>query len=135
MFSFAALRDRISGTRKSNTTGANSAIQAGVFGGRTVLVSGVDPTSVSDYVQYHAGDEFHPGSARFVLESTLELPVKAIWGGGSGANQGLLYPVNRWPVWQPPQVWVNLAVPTAGYGGLQAGAFVQQPLIDDTAQG
>lgn len=131
---FPALRPRANA--QNPETGALSRIVAGAFGRGAptgYVFADVDPSSIAPSMAlYHEGDLFTPGAENFVYEPTHELPVHAIWGGGSGVNQGLLFPVNAWPVYQPPQVWADLRIPTAGYGGLQAGAFVGQPLLDDS---
>ena len=91
----------------------------------------VDPrTQAPALYAFHEGELFTPGTGNFVYETNFELPVKTLRGGG-GANQGTPYPINRWPVGFVPQVWSNPTVMIYGLGGLQAGAFVQQPLLDD----
>lgn len=126
--SFPILRPRHSGP---TFTGALSRILSGAMGVGAPVPNGVDPRSVPGLYQFHEGDLFEPGAENYVFEPQNELPVKGIWGAGSGVNQGTFYPAGAWPVFQPPQVWVDLALPTAGLGGLQAGSFALQPLIDD----
>jgi hypothetical protein len=81
---------------------------------------------------YHEGDRFLPGAENYVYEPAFELPLKGIVGQG-GTNQGVKYPDGAWPVFAAaaPLVSYPLAT-TAGLGGLQAGAFVAQPLLDGT---
>lgn len=129
---FPSLRPRVSA---HSGTGGISRILAGVFGagGPTPYNQlDVDPRSVAPMLYaYHEGDVFTPGAENFVFEPMQELPLKGWWGAGSDANQGTPYPVNAWPVFA--SVAPNWSLPTVtrdGYGGLQAGAFVQQPLLD-----
>jgi hypothetical protein len=93
----------------------------------------VDPRAQAPALYaYHEGELFTPGTGNFVFETNFELPVKTLRGGG-GANQGTPYPINRWPVFGAPQVYSYPTVTIGGLGGLQAGAFVQQPLLDDNS--
>jgi len=125
--SFPALRPR---TPAYGYTGGISRIIAGAFGSGAPQPV-VNVASPSPLFAYHEGDIFRPGTENYVFEPMLELPVKAWWGGGSDVNQGTPYPVNAWPVYdlQPPVVSYPM-VTRVGLGGLQAGAFVQQPLLD-----
>ncbi len=130
--SFPSLRPRVPGY---NHTGGISRIIAGTFGSGAPSMYNqvdVDPRSVAPVIYaYHRGDVFEPGAEGFVFEPLQELPLKSWWGGGSDANQGTPYPVNAWPVFASAIPIVSIpAVTRQGYGGLQAGAFVQQPLLD-----
>jgi len=129
---FPALRPRLSA--HDRVTGAMSRIIAGAFGTgapvpQVVLYQGYNITA-----RYHQGDTFLPGAEGFVYEPTQELPIKAWWGGGSGVNQGTPYRANAWPVFGAPPVVSYPTVTRVGLGGLQAGAFVQQPLLDQFSQ-
>ena len=129
---FPVLRPRTSAHR--DHTGALSRIVAGAFGVGSPIVNSsaqVDPRSkASSLYAYHEGDLFTPGTGNYVFETLLELPLKTLYGGGSGINQGTPYPINAWPVGYVPPIVSMPTVTTFGYGGLQAGAFVQQPLLD-----
>ncbi len=130
--SFPALRPRIPAY---GHTGGISRIIAGVFGtGGPIPYNqvDVDPRSVAPALYaYHQGDHFEPGSEAFVFEPLQELPLKSWWGGGSDVNQGTPYPVNAWPVFaSAAPIQSTPTFTREGYGGLQAGAFVQQPLLD-----
>ena len=107
-------------------------ILAGAFGlgaPNPVVVVGLVTPSVG---VFHEGDVFFPGTGNYVYEPMFELPFKGIVGQG-GIFQGVKYPDGRWPTFAAiaPVVSYPLGT-TAGYGGLQAGAFVQQPLLDGT---
>jgi hypothetical protein len=124
---FPALRPRIPAY---GHTGGISRIIAGVFGSGTPQPQ-VGAASPNPVYAYHEGDIFRPGTENFVFESLLELPLTAWWGAGSGIRQGTPYPVNAWPVFASEIPTVSRPTVTrAGLGGLQAGAFVQQPLLD-----
>lgn len=131
---FPLLRSRL-GAHGNPATGGISRILVGAFGSGapvpSVVLGGVQPL----VAVYHEGDLFNPGTGNYVFEPTFELPIKGILGQGSDVNQGTHYPDARWPVFamSPPLVSVPLAT-QVGYGGLQAGAFVQQPLLDDQSQ-
>ena len=126
---FPALRPRVSATGR---TGGISRILAGAFGSGAPQPQVNYATPPSAAGAFHEGDVFYPGVENYVYESVFELPLKAWWGGGSGVNQGVPYPVNAWPVFalETPS-WSQPAVTRVGYGGLQAGAFIQQPLLDN----
>ncbi len=135
MPTFPTLRQRQPGSGNPDTSGGMRRILAGAFGTgapvpQVVLGQQADPVAM-----YHQGDTFLPGAEGFVFEPTHELPIKGIVGQG-GVNQGTHYPDARWPVFAAaaPLVTRPLAT-TVGYGGLQAGAFVQQPLLDPDSDG
>jgi hypothetical protein len=111
-------------------SGGINRILAGAFG-----VGGPVPTIVvglntPNTGYFHQGDVFTAGAESYVFEPAFELPLKGIVGQG-GAFQGTQYPDGRWPAFAaaPPIVSLPLAT-TQGYGGLQAGSLVQQPLLD-----
>ena len=126
--SFPALRPKLSA--HDRVTGAMSRIIAGAFGDGAPVPQVVLNQPNNIVARFHQGDTFLPGAEGFVYEPTHELPIKAIWGGGSGTRQGVPYPMGAWPVFGAPQVYSEPTVTRQGYGGLQAGAFVQQPLIE-----
>ena len=129
--SFPALRPRLSAHDKPQT-GAMSRIIAGAFGTGAPVPQVIMYQRDNIYASYHQGDTFLPGAEGFVFEPSQELPLKGWWGAGSGANQGTPYPVNAWPVFASAIPIVSRPTVTReGYGGLQAGSFVQQPLLDD----
>ena len=131
---FPALRPRIS-PHDRPSTGALSRIIAGAFGTGAPVPQVIMGQPSRLVAAYHQGDTFLPGAEGFVFESTLELPVKAWYGAGSDVNQGTPYPANAWPVFAGAAPIVSLPTVTrVGYGGLQAGAFVQQPLLDQFSQ-
>jgi hypothetical protein len=128
--SFPALRPRVSGY--GPTTGAIARIFAGAFGSGSPQKVVPGAQAAAPIYAYHEGDIFRPGSENFVFESLLESPVTAWFGAGSGIRQGTPYPGNAWPVYaaEVPMI-AHPIVTRAGLGGLQAGAFVQQPLLDN----
>lgn len=138
MVKFPSLRPRISANGPAGpvTAGGISRILAGAFGvGNPIDTSSnqVNPNSIAPSLySYHEGEVFTPGTQNFVFETNFELPVKTLLGG-DGA-QGTNYPINAWPVGFVPQVWSNPTVTRQGLGGLQAGTFVQQPLLDDQSE-
>ena len=118
---------------KNQSTGGISRILSGVFGigrPRDNASDEVNAGAVRGPYFYREGDSFTPGAQNYVFESALELPVVTRRGGST--NQGTDYPVTAWPVLQVPQVFAPFNNTTAGYGGLQAGQFIQQPLTDPT---
>lgn len=134
---FPSLRKRTSATGSAHPQsgeGGISRILAGAFGiGGPVptLVIGLATPSVG---AFHEGDLFTPGTGNYVYEPAFELPLKGIVGQG-GTNQGVQYPDSRWPVFAAAAPIVSYPLGTqVGYGGLQAGALVQQPLLDPTEQ-
>jgi|ERR1700674_4526255 len=126
--SFPALRPRIAAY---GHTGGLARIIAGAFGSGAPQPVVNYATGVPPIYAYHEGDIFRPGVENYVFEPMHELPIKSWWGGGSDVNQGTPYPVNAWPVYAAEIPARSYAMTTrVGYGGLQAGAFVQQPLLD-----
>jgi hypothetical protein len=125
---FAALRERKSATKG---TGGISRILAGAFGFGSPVPTVVEGINTPDVAAFHQGDVFLPGAESYVFEPLHELPLKGLLGQGSDTRQGTHYPDARWPVFAAvaPLISFPLAT-TAGYGGLQAGAFIQQPLLD-----
>jgi hypothetical protein len=73
-------------------------------------------------VQFRLGRRFDPGAEAEVFEQVLNNPVYLFRGNGRVA--GVISPI------QPPAVYINGRVLTAGLGGIQAGQYVGQPLID-----
>lgn len=122
MFSF--LRKRTPQT----VSGGNTRIAGGVFGdGKPTAYAWTDvnPANVAHIYRYHEGDLFTPGAQNFVFEPNFELPLQAVWGFGFIRNPNPFKPT------QPPQVWSHPTVTSVGLGGLQAGQFDFQPLIDE----
>lgn len=72
--------------------------------------------------QFHEGDLFTPGTGNWAMDPSHETPLATDWGGG------FLYPMNQFPVTQPPQVYVNPAYSQHGIGGLIAGQMALTPL-------
>ena len=128
--SFTALRPRTSALQVS--TGALDRVLG--RGWAPYVSLDVDPRSVTPIYAYHEGDILIPGAESFVFESQLDLPLTSLQGGGSGILQGQSYPMNAWPVYAAPPVMMTPMITIAGYGGLQAGAFVQQPLLDQFSE-
>ena len=129
---FPSLRPKVSA---SNGTGGIARILAGAFGFGSPIPTQVDGLDTPEVAAYHQGDVFLPGAESYVFEPLHELPLKGLLGQGSDVNQGTHYPDARWPVFAAvvPLVSYPLAT-TAGLGGLQAGAFVQQPLLDGESE-
>jgi hypothetical protein len=122
MFSF--LRKRT----PQATTGGNVRIAGGEFGdGRPTAYAFMDvnPFNVAHIYRYHEGDLFTPGAQNFVFEPNFELPLQTVWGFGFIRNPNTFKPL------QPPQVWAHPTVTTDGLGGLQAGQFDMQPLLEN----
>lgn len=132
---FPTLRQRMPASGNPSTGGIRR-ILAGAFGTgapvpQIILGQQADPVAF-----YHQGDIFLPGAESYVFEPAHELPIKGILGQGSDVNQGTHYPDARWPVFAAAAPLVTYPLATqVGYGGLQAGAFVQQPLLDPTSEG
>jgi hypothetical protein len=110
--------------------GGINRILAGAFGIGSPVPTRVFGLQTPSTGFFHEGDLFTPGTGNYVFEPAFELPIKGIVGQG-GARQGVKYPDGRWPIFAAvaPIVSYPLAT-TQGYGGLQAGALVQQPLLD-----
>jgi hypothetical protein len=73
---------------------------------------------------YHEGDLFNPGAMNYVFEPQTELPLQTIWGFGFLRRPNTFNPI------QPPQVWANPTTQMNGIGGIEAGQFALQPLLD-----
>jgi hypothetical protein len=80
------------------------------------------PKSGTQLYDYRLGRRFDPGAPAEAFEMPFENPV--ILFRGSGRVAGAMLPL------QPPQLMVNPNAGIAGIGGIQAGQFVGQPLID-----
>ena len=65
----------------------------------------------------------NPGSENYAFVPNQTLPRHSIGGRGN-------LTVGQVNAYQPIQPIILHAVPTSGYGGLAAGQFVQQPLVD-----
>lgn len=76
-------------------------------------------TSLYDF---RLGRRFDPGAMAEVFEPTLMTPT--VLFRGSARLAGHL------SILQPPQVWFPGQQGVVGLGGIQAGQFVGQPLID-----
>lgn len=126
--SFVALRPRYSAQQG---TGGIRRILAGAFGFGAPIPTQVEGLETPSVAAYHEGDVFLPGAESYVFEPLHELPIKGLLGQGSDVNQATHFPDARWPVFASvaPLVSFPLAT-TVGLGGLQAGALVQQPLLD-----
>lgn len=72
---------------------------------------------------FHQGDQFLPGAESAVFEPAFTLPV--LWAFGASVMAGAPFRPT-----QPPQVWQNHSIPVAGLGGLFAGQFFSQGLVD-----
>jgi hypothetical protein len=127
---FPSLRKRTSAHGNPNTTGGIMRILAGAFGTGAPVPQVVVPTLAPSLYAYHQGDVFLPGAESQVFEPNFELPLKGIFGQGSDVNQGTHYPDARWPVFAAVPLVSSPLATQVGLGGLQAGAFVQQPLLD-----
>lgn len=126
------LRKRIPAQR---VTGAQVRILYGLFGGPPPSpYAFVDTNShTGGLYNYHEGEIFYPGAASFVFEPGFELPLKSIWGGGSGVNQGFMITGNgnsKFNPYQPPPLFSPRTFLPAGIGGLQAGQMAFQPLLE-----
>lgn len=87
----------------------------------------IPPGVVTGWYHFHEGDVFFPGAPSFVYETPTErTPINTIWGNG-----GLLVHSQHVTMpYQNPQVLNYPRVFTSGLGGLQAGEFYMQPLLD-----
>lgn len=109
---------------ESESSGAQSRINAGVFGQGVLRLPFIDNPG-SPYL-YHEGDLFTPGAMNFVPEAQTELPVQNIWGHGMMAlNPQMFDP--RQQMGGPSWVYAPATTP-AGLGGLQTGGIQFQPL-------
>lgn len=79
-------------------------------------------TKGSPVYSYIIGRRFDPGAEAEVFEQTFSNPVYMFRGNGRVA--GTLDKL------QPPQVYVGGGITIAGLGGIQAGQYVGQPLLD-----
>jgi len=84
-------------------------------------------TRQSPLYQYRLGRRFDPGAQGEVFEPTFSLPV--ILFRGSGRVCGSL------GKFQPPQVYVNAQIRQVGIGGIQAGQYFSQALLDPSQIG
>lgn len=136
MPTFPTQRKRLPASGNPDAVGGIRRILAGAFGTGAPVPQIILGQQAAPIYAYHEGDIFLPGAESYVFEPMQELPIKGILGQGSDANQGTHYPDARWPVFaaSAPLVTRPLAT-TQGYGGLQAGAFVQQPLLDPESGG
>lgn len=107
-------------------SGANIRIRYGTFGQPDPVADlvTVDPDTGVGIYNYHEGALFTPGAGNFVFEPNFELPLQTIWGFGFIRNPNTFNPL------QPPQVISQANVQQQGIGGIQAGEFQLQPLID-----
>jgi hypothetical protein len=117
-----ALRNRMP---SEQIAGGNISIRLGAFGSGSPEnpYAFVNPNAAAGIYNYHEGDIFLPGAENFVFEPNFELPLVAIWG-----NAFLRTP-NTFKPLQPPQIYANATVTTAGLGGLQAGQVELEPLL------
>ena len=76
----------------------------------------------SELVEYRLGRRFDPGAQAEVFEQVLTNP--SILFRGAGRVAGAL------SVFQHPQVWFRPQIGVNGLGGVQAGQYVGQPLLD-----
>lgn len=108
-------------------SGANVRIQYGGLFGVGEPRSGmlqVNPNPGVGIYSYHEGDVFLPGTGNWVFEPNFELPLVTIWGSAFIRNPNTFKPL------QPPQVWSHPNVQNNGMGGLQAGQFDGEGLIN-----
>lgn len=132
---FPTQRARVPASGNPNTSGGMRQILAGAFGTGAPVPQVVLGTQADPVATYHQGDTFLPGAEGFVFEPTHELPIKGIVGQG-GVRQGTHYPDARWPLFPAAApLRTSPLGTTVGYGGLQAGAFVMQPLLDPGSGG
>lgn len=71
---------------------------------------------------WHQGRIFTNGGEQIAFEFGKTLPLYSVIGPGTLAGSLMID--------QPPQVWNPQSVPMSGLGGLQAGGFVSQPLVN-----
>lgn len=64
----------------------------------------------------------NPGAMNYAYIPNTTLPAFAVGGAGNLAYGSI-------DVIQPRQAITQITVPTNGYGGLNAGQFIQQPLM------
>lgn len=71
---------------------------------------------------YRLGRRFDPGAPAEAFEALLGTPVVLFRGRARVAGSLSKF--------QPPQVWFRNQVGVQGLGGVQAGMYVGQPLLD-----
>lgn len=81
------------------------------------------PTAPNFY-QYKYGENFTPGAAGFVFQPKYSLPPVLAQGAGTIAGQRRILPA--------PPIFVNQTTQMVGLGGIQAGQFASQGLIDSS---
>ena len=91
----------------------------------------IDP-ALHHFYHYRFGYRFDPGASAEAFLSPFDLPVVSIKGAGRGAGWE---PALQLRVEQPPQVWVPPVVKISGIGGLQAGTFRLNALVDTSNNG
>lgn len=74
---------------------------------------------------FHEGDLFTPGTGNFVFENGFELPLQTIWGQAFLRTPNTFNPIQPRPLIAPQQVT------RTGLGGLQAGQFELEPLVQE----
>jgi hypothetical protein len=70
-------------------------------------------------------DYANPGAMNYAFVPNQTLPAFSVFGSGNPT-------VGQLAVKQPQQVMTVPAVPLDGYGGLVAGQYIGQPLMDNS---
>jgi hypothetical protein len=76
----------------------------------------------TEVYEHILGRRFDPGAMAEAFEPLLGNPVYLFRGSGRLAGSLSKF--------QPPQVWFNPVTGVQGLGGVQAGQYVGQPLLD-----
>lgn len=103
-------------------------ISAGIFGYGSPLSNlsnevSEDPGEISGFYELHQGDIFTPGTGNWVLDPSLEIPLQTSWG------HGFIFANSPTPVFQPPQLMMNVNPFVNGYRGIMTGQVLMQPLL------
>lgn len=115
--------------------GGLSRIMAGVFGtGRPQAIGGSSsPQEVEGDTKHegglyhmHEGETFLPGTGNWVLDPFSETPLNTVWGHGFLRVPNTFLPFAT----SDSQIYSLPTVKQSGIGGLIAGQFVLQPLLD-----
>lgn len=81
------------------------------------------PVYDGDLYSHVLGQTITAGAERYAFVQRFDKPQYDLIGAGFHTGQFRPY--------QEPQVYVNLAVPTNGIGGLQGGQMVALPLVNN----
>lgn len=79
--------------------------------------------------QYRLGDRLDPGAMAEIFEPLFSNPLYSFRGAGR------IFTGSIRPLPNAPLVFVNGRQTLAGLGGIIAGQFIMQPLIDDGSSG